>query len=185
MVAHSSSRRIAASEQRILEAADGPDLAVGAKVVCPPHGVGEVVATSVQEIGGVRQVFWRFRILGSGLQLLVPEDKLSRLGLRAVIGAERVPEIWALLRRRRRSQVGTAWTKRFRTFREKLASGSLWLAAESLRDLLLIRRDQELSLTEQRLLDDALRLVSTELAVATGVDPAEVAAELLALVGVP
>lgn len=150
-------------------------------MVCPPHGVGEIVAVDRFRLAGSLETFYRFRIVGCDLQLLVPESKLATAGLRPVIDAAKAREVLALVKRRARTLSGNTWSKRQRVCSAKLATGSLEHAAEVLRELLIIRRGKELSITEKRLLDTARRVVVTELAVALGRSEESVQREIAAV----
>jgi CarD family transcriptional regulator len=106
-------------------------------------------------------------------------------GLRPVIDARQATEVLAFLGRRARSLSGETWSKRQRVCLAKLTSGSINHAAEVLRELLRMRRDKSLSLTEQRLLDSARRLVVIELAVALGRAEKDVESQIDAILPAP
>jgi CarD family transcriptional regulator len=156
---------------------------VGELAVCPPHGVGQVVAVGEDEVSGARDTYCSLQILGRGIRVTIPTRRVEDAGLRAVISPHQVCEVWTLLRRKTRFRYGANWAKRHRDQQEKLNSGSIFAAAEVLRDLLILRRRKELSVGERKLLDKASHLVVTELAHAGHTTIAAVEARIVEIFG--
>ena len=156
-----------------------PPLAIGSFAVYPPHGVAEVMAIEEAEISGIRDTFYRLRVVGSGARLLIPERKLITSGMREVIGRERVDEVMSLLRRRADPPSGSNWSKWYRTFNEKVQTGSIFDAAEVFRDIYALKQRKSLSPAERHLFDIAQHLVVTELITATGDCPDEIERQVL------
>ena len=63
---------------------------VGDKAVYPAHGVGEVTAIEDHEISGMCQQFYILRILDNGMKIMIPTNNVRQVGLREVIGKEKV-----------------------------------------------------------------------------------------------
>jgi CarD family transcriptional regulator len=76
-----------------------PPLAVGAHVVHPTHGVGEITGVETREISGLRFDFFVVRLLGSGVHVRVAKTAVDQVGLRAVT-AVRARALLAVLRAR-------------------------------------------------------------------------------------
>lgn len=144
-------------------------LEVGAKAVCPPHGVAEVVAIETDEISGAKETYYRMRIRHRRMRMMIPVRKAHEMGLRALISIEDVDRVLALLERRPRRVTGP-WPRMCRDLHAKLHSGSIFDAARVARDLTWTKKRKELSATAQKILDIALELVITEIAASTGRD---------------
>lgn len=139
---------------------------VGDKAVYPAHGVGEVTAIENCEISGMTQTFYILRILENGMKIMIPTNNVRQVGLREVIGKEKVKKVMLILREKSLSVDTTTWNRRYREYTEKIKTGSVFEVAEVLRDLYLLKTDKDLSFCELKLLDTARALLIRELAVA-------------------
>ncbi|MBN1961272.1 MAG: CarD family transcriptional regulator [Deltaproteobacteria bacterium] len=150
---------------------------VGDKAVYPAHGVGEVTAIENREISGQNQTFYILRILDNGMKIMIPTSNVRQVGLREVIGPEKVNRVFEILREKGLSVDTTTWNRRYREYMEKIKTGSVFEVAEVLRDLYLLKTDKDLSFCELKLLDTARGLLIKELAVAQNCDEEEVEQE--------
>lgn len=147
---------------------------IGDKAVYPAHGVGEVTAIENREISGTSQTFYILRILDNGMKIMIPTNNVQQVGLREVISADKVDEVFNILREKDLSVDTTTWNRRYREYMEKIKTGSVFEVAEVLRDLYLLKTDKDLSFCELKLLDTARGLLIKELAVAGNCDEEEV-----------
>ena len=139
-------------------------------VVYPAQGVGRVERVESQDIGGCTAEYYIVRILINNVTLMVPVKNAQNVGLRSVCSPESAQEILASLHDRTgfTGYSGQNWNRRYREYSEKLKSGDLSDVAYVLKELLLIGKDKELSFGERRLLEQAMSLISLELAHALG-----------------
>ncbi|MDD4951303.1 MAG: CarD family transcriptional regulator [Desulfovibrionaceae bacterium] len=137
-------------------------------VVYPSQGVGRVERIENQEIGGAVAEFYIVRILSNNVTLMVPVKNASNVGLRPVCSKRSGQHIFESLRDRSdfTGYTGQNWNRRYREYSEKLKSSDLADVAYVLKELFLIGKDKELSFGERRLLEQAMGLVSMELAYA-------------------
>lgn len=137
-------------------------------VVYPSQGVGRVERVETQEIGGTKAEFYIVRILSNNVTLMVPVKNAQNVGLRNVCSLETGQTIFESLKDRSgfTGYTGQNWNRRYREYSEKLKSGDLADVAYVLKELFLIGRDKDLSFGERRLLEQAIGLVSMELAYA-------------------
>ncbi|MEO0815244.1 MAG: CarD family transcriptional regulator, partial [Myxococcota bacterium] len=92
---------------------------VGDKAVYPAHGVGEVTAIENREISGMTQTFYILRILENGMKIMIPTNNVRQVGLREVIGKEKVTKVFRILREKGLSVDTTTWNRRYREYMEK------------------------------------------------------------------
>lgn len=151
---------------------------VGDKAVYPAQGVAEVLGIESREVSGNQQTFYMLRLIDSDDRIMIPLSKAISVGLRQVIGADEVPQVFGLLRSRPGRICRQNWNRRYRGYLEKLKTGSVFDVAEVLRDLYLLRNEKPLSFGEKRLLDQARELLVRELTVATDGSLAQVQGEL-------
>lgn len=145
-------------------------------VVYPSQGVGRVERIESQEIGGVKADFYIVRILSNNVTLMVPVLNAHNVGLRQVSSLRIGQEIFDSLKDRSdfTGYTGQNWNRRYREYSEKLKSGDLADVAYVLKELFLIGKDKELSFGERRLLEQAMGLVSMELAYALDRDQEDI-----------
>jgi CarD family transcriptional regulator len=160
-----------------------PVFAVGELVVYPAQGVGRVERIETQEIGGVPTELIIVRILSNNVTLMVPVKNAANVGLRGVYSAQQAFDIIEFIKDRTdfTGYTGQNWNRRYREYSEKLKSSALRDVAYVLKELLLISKDKELSFGERRLLEQAMNLVSLELAFALGKEQSEMKKTIEAL----
>jgi CarD family transcriptional regulator len=139
---------------------------VGDKAVYPTQGVTEVVSIEERDIAGSRQRFYVLRILDSDKRIMVPVKNAHAVGLRSVVSEEEIEEIFAILRERTVAFDNQTWNRRYRGFMDKIKTGSIFEAAEVLRDLYRLKAEKNLSYGERRMLETARSLIVKEIAVA-------------------
>ncbi|MDR2892668.1 MAG: CarD family transcriptional regulator [Deltaproteobacteria bacterium] len=139
-------------------------------VVYPAQGVGVVERIESKEIGGLTADFYIVRILGSNITLLVPVKNAGNVGLRHLSSKPECQEVFENLKNRAgfTGYTGQNWNRRYREYTEKLQTGTLNNASHVLKELLLISGEKDLSFGERRLLDQAMNLVTTEMACVLG-----------------
>lgn len=150
---------------------------VGDMAVYQGQGVGQITGIGTMSVGGTTLEVYTVR-MESGTVVRVPTAKASVVGLREVIAAEAVPEVYEILREEAQGPRDKTWNRRYRAYSEKLRTGSVNETAEVMRDLYRLQGDKELSYGERQMLDQARRLLVRELSLATQRDEGEVAQEL-------
>lgn len=154
---------------------------VGDKAVYPGYGVAEITGVENREISGTEQRFYVLRVLDKDMTLMVPMSNADSVGLRNLIGAEEVEEVYEVLRKRGEKISTATWNRRYREYMEKIRTGSLTEIATVMRDLCLLRSDKDLSYGERNMLETARALLVQELAFAKGEEEAKVEREIEAL----
>lgn len=147
---------------------------VGDLAVYPAHGVGVIESIESKVISGTRQEFYIMRILDNEMIIMIPLDNVGHVGLRQVIDAEQVPEIFTILKERQIVPNNQTWNRRYREYMEKIKTGSVFELAEVLRDLFILREDKELSFGERKMLDTARGLLVKEISIAKNMDETQV-----------
>ena len=144
-----------------------PTFRVGDLAVYPAHGVAEVVGSRRARSRRSKQTFYILKILDNGMKIMVPTTNAGAVGLRELIRAEEVEEVFEILKSRDIAVDTQTWNRRYREYMEKIKTGSVFEIAEVLRDLQRLKGDKELSFGERKMLDTARTLLIKELAVAT------------------
>ena len=158
-----------------------PTFRVGDLAVYPAHGVAQIVGIETREISANKQTFYILKILENGMKIMIPTRNAGAVGLRELIRADEVDEVFEILKSREVAVEGQTWNRRYREYMEKIKTGSVFEIAEVLRDLQRLKGDKELSFGERKMLDTARGLLITELALAKGVGEDKIAAEIDAI----
>lgn len=150
-------------------------------VVYPAQGLGKIERIDRQNVGGIMCEFYIVRIRANNITLMVPVNNAVNVGLRTLTPKNEAQRILQSLRGDTDTQVytGQNWNRRFREYSERLKSPELAVVTEVLRELLLIGRGKELSFGERRLQEQAMGLVTGELAEVLELSEASLRGELL------
>jgi CarD family transcriptional regulator len=143
-----------------------PTFRVGDLAVYPAHGVAQITGIETREISSSKQTFYILKILDNGMKIMIPTKNAGAVGLRELIRADEVDEVFEILKSREISVEGQTWNRRYREYMDKIKTGSVFEIAEVLRDLYLLRSDKDLSFGERKMLDTARSLLIKELAIA-------------------
>lgn len=155
--------------------------AVGDKAFYPVHGVAEVVALENREIGGTSSSVYVLQIVETGLKIMIPTTNAATVGLRALLSADEVQEVYDILRSKGMASDGQTWNRRHREYMDKIKTGSAFEIAEVLRDLSRLRATKDLSFGEKRMLETARALLVKEIAVADKASEPSVEAAIAAI----
>lgn len=151
---------------------------VGDLAVYPTQGVAIFQGVENKEVMGHKMTFYILRVLDSNKTIMIPLSKLKTVGLRQVIQEGEVADVYSILRERDVNISDETWVRRYRSYDEKMKTGSIHEIAEVLRDLNLRKLEKELSFGERRMLDTARRLLTQELSIARSSERDEIEDEL-------
>ena len=145
---------------------------IGEKVVYPNQGVGTIENISSREFGAQFEKFYLLRLTYTSMTVMVPFSNVDNIGLRKVCKTNEISRILTFLATGT-CRTSSDWKCRFKENMDKMQSGSLILAAEVLKTLLILQRDKPLSFREKKMLDRARHMLVTEISIARGIPVAE------------
>ncbi|MEO1272250.1 MAG: CarD family transcriptional regulator [Myxococcota bacterium] len=151
---------------------------VGDKAVYPAQGVAVFTGKESKKIMGHSHNFYVWQVLDSKKKIMIPVDKINDVGLRPVISDLEVDQVYAILRERDVKLNDQIWLRRYQSYTEKINTGSIFEVAQVLRDLILRKTEKPLSFGEQKMLDQARRLVVQEMSVAKESEKDEIEEEI-------
>ena len=157
---------------------------IGDKMVYPMHGAGEITGVEENEVGGVVNSYYVFRLPMGNMKLMLPVDKVEEVGLRELITPEQVNDVVDVLKADTDQPLGS-WNKRFHTNLERLKSGNIFDAAAIARNLSRQNSKKKISSGERRLLDLSRQILISELVYVCNKTPEEVTAWIDELIDVP
>ena len=140
---------------------------VGEKVVYPVHGAGVIEGIEQREVLGQHRSYYVLRLCVGEMRVLVPLDGVERVGMRRVCTADKLAEVRLILNDAP-SPWEDNWNRRYRLNMDKIKSGDICQLAEVVRNLM--RRDllKGLSTGEKKMLDNARKILMSEVALAAG-----------------
>lgn len=151
---------------------------VGDWAVYPAHGVGKIEAIEVKTVLGTKTKFLVMNILDTGMNVLVPTTNIENVGLRHVIKATQVKDVYKVLKENKKVVTNATWNRRYREYMEKIKTGSVIEIAEVLRDLIILKSSKDLSFGERKMLDTAKNLLIKEIAIAKSVKENKIEKEM-------
>ncbi len=146
---------------------------IGDRVVYPMHGAGVIEAIEEKEILGVRKKYYVMKLPVGEMKVMIPTDSILRVGLREVIGKERIAEVFEVLRNHN-GEMSSNWNRRYRDHLEKIKSGDILEVSEVVRNLTLRDREKGLSTGERKMLESARQILISELFLVQGIDQTEI-----------
>ena len=157
---------------------------IGDKIVYPMHGAGEITGIEENEVGGVVNSYYIFRLPMGDMKLMLPVDKIEEIGLRELITREQVAKVVEILKAETDPMLGS-WNKRFNTNLERLKTGNIFDAAAIARNLSRQNSKKKVSSGERRLLDLSRQILISELVYVCNKTPEEITAWVDELIDVP
>mgnify|MGYP001032046338 CR=1 FL=1 len=141
---------------------------IGDMAVYPTQGVGVIEDIEVREYSGQSQKYYILRLIDTDMRIMVPVGNAKSVGMRRLIDQTRITGIFDALAEPAECGKIASWSRRQREYQDKLKTGNLLEVAEVLRDLYQIRSSKELSYGEKKVLEQARKLLVTEVALAEG-----------------
>lgn len=139
---------------------------IGTYVVCPGHGVGQILNQEEKDLGGEKKSFYIIKIISNGMTIMVPSEKKD--GIRELVTDQEISEVFDLLNTHNVKVDNSTWNRRHRDYLAKVKTGSLVEIADVLRSLFLLRNMKKLSFGERKMMDQCKELIIKEIAISTG-----------------
>ncbi len=148
-----------------------PRFKVGDSVFYPSAGVGVVEAVEEIYLAGAVQSCYVIRIPETHMVVKVPVDRAEKSGIRPLLNAKKLKELFKILGARSRRRVtGGNWTERCKEIERKINSGSYLELGEVVRDLMRWKKRSGLSFEESLLLETASGYLAREIAAVEGIN---------------
>lgn len=150
---------------------------IGEKVVYPVHGAGVIEKIESREILGESRNYYVLKLTAGELRVLVPVDTVQKVGMRPVCTEEKLAEVNGILQGDA-SPWEDNWNKRYRLNMDKIKSGDICELAEVVRNLTLRDLQKGLSAGEKKMLDNARKILLSEVVLSRGVTQEQAQQEL-------
>ena len=136
---------------------------IGDKVFYPMHGAGIVKAIEEKDFRGKKEDYCLITIPCSKMDVMLPLNKAVNSGLRSVVDKQ---EAKKYLNDFYDSEADCSlpWKQRFSSNMEKIKTGDLDAGLKVVSDLLFRNKEKPLNASEKQMLNNAKRLIVSELA---------------------
>ena len=142
---------------------------VGHYVVYPTHGVGKIIATENQQVGGVELLLFVITFEKDRMTLRVPVKRANAAGLRHLSNKDEVVRAFDTLKKKAKASKGM-WSRRAKDYEAKINSGNIVSLAEVVRDLHRNVEQPERSYSERIIYESALDRFTGEIAAIEQID---------------
>ena len=151
----------------------------GDAIVHPVRGAGVVERIEERQWHGSTDKYYRIKLLGQpGTSLMVPISAAETIGLRRAISKSKLKRVWTMLRADAKP-LPADHKARYELLNGRLRTGDVYQVAEAVRDMAW-RQQREGSLTTQgkRIYEEAMRILSGEIAASQGMNMADAEAQV-------
>ncbi|MGD8188374.1 CarD family transcriptional regulator [Brevibacillus ginsengisoli] len=142
---------------------------IGDKIFYPNHGAGVIHSIEEKEFLGEKHLYYVLNMLLKGLQIMVPVEKMSNLGIRLVVKLDTLDNVLAMFNEEEPDLTINS-TQRHRINLDKLKRGDIYEGAEVIRDLVCIGKKKVLGAGDKMMLDSAREILLSELALVKGIE---------------
>lgn len=136
---------------------------IGDKVFYPSHGAGIIKSIEEREFRGKMEQYCSIHIPSSGMHVMLPLAKLSSAGVRSVVDLDTVQgmlsDYYAA-----EFDCELPWKQRYTANMEKVRTGEMEAGLQVVSDLSYRSQDKPLNSSEKQMLNEARRLIVSELA---------------------
>lgn len=147
---------------------------IGAWVVYPSHGVGQLTSIDSMEVNGEKMEFYVILFQKNKLLLKLPVKKAISAGLRNVVNQDDLEQIFLNLSQKVKKK-RMMWSKRAQEYEVKINSGDPIALAETLKELHKTGGTSMQSFSERQIYQKALERLATEISIAENTEIEEVA----------
>lgn len=140
---------------------------VGDRAVYPGHGLGRITAIETKEISGARQKFYSILLSSSDMKIMVPENRMKKVGLRSVVTRQTAEAVLDIIQDRETNyslvEMGKNWSKRYQEYMKIVKTGNTIKTAQVFRELLNIEEKKGLSFYERQLMLTVCKMIFDEI----------------------
>ncbi|SFC89299.1 transcriptional regulator, CarD family [Bacillus sp. 491mf] len=141
---------------------------IGDKIVYPMHGAGVIEAIEEKEILGEKQKYYVIRIPISNMEVMIPMKKMIQARIRLIADMLTLENV-LLIFQYGESDHSLSWKQRYTQNMEKMKTGEIQEGAEVVRDLIRRNKVRALNTSEKQMLDNAQKILISELSLIKGI----------------
>ncbi|MDO4661658.1 MAG: CarD family transcriptional regulator [Tissierellia bacterium] len=135
---------------------------IGDKIVYPMHGAGVIKGIETKDFLGKEKKYYIFEMPIGNLSISIPMNNIDNMNVRNIITKEEGKQVIDILNSKP-SEMTSNWSQRYRENQEIIKTGDAFKIAEIVRNLIHYDKEKGLSTTEKKLLNQARRIIASEL----------------------
>ncbi|MDA8354024.1 MAG: hypothetical protein M0Z65_12795 [Firmicutes bacterium] len=147
---------------------------MGDKIMYPLFGAGVIKDIEEKEVLGEEQLYCVLNMLLGEMNMMIPVNQMEKRGIRKVVDVATMESALQHLYEGE-SDLTIPWNQRYRINMDKMKSGDLYQETEVIRDLTRISKSRSLGTGEKKMLDDATKILISELALVKGIEQEQAA----------
>jgi CarD family transcriptional regulator len=140
---------------------------IGDKILYPMYGAGIIESIEEKEVLGEKKKYYIMKIPIDNMRVMIPMDLIHDFGIRRIIGYNEFGNVINIFKQSGDIQTDT-WSKRYRYNMDKIKKGDIYEVAEVVKDFMIKENKKGLSPGEKKILENAERILYSELILSTG-----------------
>lgn len=141
---------------------------VGDKIFYPMHGAGVIQSREEKEFLGEKHLYFELNMLLKDLDIMVPVEKMSTLGIRHIVKRETMEDVLTRILEGE-ADLNPNAGQRQRAHMEKMKSGDIYVISEVIRDLWTLGQTRVLGTSDKLMLDTAKQVLVSEIGLVMGI----------------
>ncbi|NLI88805.1 MAG: transcription factor YdeB [Epulopiscium sp.] len=138
---------------------------VGDNVVYPMQGTGVIESIEERDFLGEKQQYYIIKMFTQDMQIMIPASKIKQSNLRLISDPATLDNILSdLPTKEPHTTKSTPPKQRYKIYMDKIKSGSLEESAEVIWDLVCLNKEKALNATEKKMLTNARKFLTGEMA---------------------
>ncbi len=138
---------------------------IGDKIIYPNQGVGIIEDIAIRKLGGSTNTeFYIVRLNDTDSNVMIPVDNAESVGLRSLSNEKVVGELYSILKKKEDTP-STDWKARYKSNSERMSTGDIHEVTCVMKDLFFLNQQKDLSFREKKMLERAMQLVVSEIAI--------------------
>ena len=159
---------------------DGMIFEIGEKVFYPHHGAGEIKNLEKKMFLGKEIQYYIIKFPLTETTIMVPASNSDSLGLRLLATSKEVKRCFEIISNSG-SDLEEDWKARYKKHQDMLKSGTISEVATVIKNLYDRNKIKELSSTEKKIYNNAVKMLVSEIALVIGKNEEDVKGEVLKL----
>ncbi len=138
---------------------------IGDKIIYPNQGVGTIKDIAIKSLGGSSKTeFYIVRLNDSESNVMIPVSNAQNVGLRSLSNERVVGEIYSILEEKEET-TSADWKVRYKSNSERMSTGDIREVTCVMKDLFFLNQLKDLSFREKKMMERAMQLVISEIAI--------------------
>ncbi|CDF58926.1 CarD family transcriptional regulator [Thermobrachium celere] len=137
---------------------------IGDKIYHPKFGAGFIVNIEEKEIYKTVKRYYIIKFIIDDVEIMLPVDERNNIKIREVIKAEDVEKIFDVSNKKH-SKLPSKWIDRLKIYDNVISKGDVFEIAQLILDIKALSKNKSLSSSEEKILDNCILLLSSEISI--------------------